>query len=301
MSQKIVPNLWFNHNAEEAVNFYVSVFPESSIISTARYPDASDEGLEDFQRDLASDILTIEFMLWGKRFTAINAGPEFSPSASTSFMVNFDPKYDAEASQHIDDVWQKLADGGTVRMELGEHPFSKRYGWVQDKYGYNWQLILTNPEGEDRPTIIPSLIFGGPVQGRACEARDYYLEVFKNAREGMVAEYPADTGPAKAGDVMFSDFQLEGEWFTAMDSGVEQDATFNEAVSFAVMCEDQDELDYYWSKLSAVPESEQCGWCKDKYGVSWQIVPKNMEELMTRPGAFKVLMNQKNIVIDEYG
>lgn len=151
--QKIVPNLWFDGNAEEAVDFYLSVFPNGKLLTKTYYPKSTEEGLEDFQLGLAGKVLTVEFELEGTHYTAINAGPEFK---------------------------------------------------------------------------------------------------------------------------------------------------FTEAVSFAVMCKDQQEIDYYWEKLSSVLESEQCGWCKDKYGFSWQIVPQNIEELMSQPGAYKVMMKQKKIIIDEY-
>lgn len=151
--QKITPNLWFNGNAREAAEFYVSVFPDGRIVSTEYYPDSAEEGLADFQLDMAGKPLTVEFEIGGTRYVAINAGPEF---------------------------------------------------------------------------------------------------------------------------------------------------TFSESVSFAVNCKDQAEIDYYWEKLSAVPESEQCGWCKDKFGLSWQIVPENMNELMKKPGAYKTLMNQYKIIVAEY-
>lgn len=151
--QKITPNLWFNHNAQEAVDYYLSVFPDSKIISTEYYPKSEAEGLADFQKDLAGKVLTIEFELKGMNFTAINAGPEFK---------------------------------------------------------------------------------------------------------------------------------------------------FNEAVSFAVACKDQEEIDYYWNKLSSNPKSEQCGWCKDKFGLSWQIVPEDAKELMNRPNAFANLMNMKKIEISKF-
>lgn len=153
MSQTITPNLWFDGNAKEAVDFYVSVFPDGKILSIEHYPNSTEEGLADFQKGLAGKVLTVEFELLGTRFVAINAGPEF---------------------------------------------------------------------------------------------------------------------------------------------------TFNEAVSFTVPCKDQAEIDYYWEKLSKVPESEQCGWCKDQYGLSWQIVPENMAEIMQKPGAFATLMGQHKIVIGEY-
>lgn len=151
--QNIVPNLWFDGNAKEAADFYVSVFPDGKIIGTEYYPKTAEEGLADFQLEMAGKVLTVEFELRGMRFVAINAGPEFR---------------------------------------------------------------------------------------------------------------------------------------------------FNEAISFQVNCKDQAEIDYYWEKLSAVLESEQCGWCKDKYGLSWQIVPENMAELMQKPDAFKTLMKQHKIVIAEY-
>ena len=151
--QQIVPNLWFDGDASEAVDYYVSVFPDGKILGGSSYPNSADEGLADFQQELAGKALTVDFEIMGTRFTAINAGPEFK---------------------------------------------------------------------------------------------------------------------------------------------------FNEAVSFVVPCKDQSEIDYYWERLSAVPESEQCGWCKDKYGLSWQIVPENMEELMQKPDGFKTLMNQHKIVIAEY-
>ena len=150
MVKNITPNLWFDGNAKEAEGFYVSVFPDSKIVSTTNYPHV---GLADFQKELAGKVLTIEFELMGNKFMVINAGPEFK---------------------------------------------------------------------------------------------------------------------------------------------------FNESVSFAVPCKDQAEIDYFWEKLSSVPESEQCGWCKDKYGLSWQIVPENMGELMSRPNAFAHMMEMKKIIIDMF-
>lgn len=146
----ITPNLWFDHNAKEAVDFYVSVFPDSKILSTSYYPT---EGLADFQKEYAGKELTIEFELSGNRFTAINAGSEFK---------------------------------------------------------------------------------------------------------------------------------------------------FNEAVSFSIPCKDQEEIDYYWEKLSRVPEAEQCGWCKDQFGLSWQVVPENTEELLKRPDAFQHMMQMKKLVIADF-
>lgn len=300
MAQKITPNLWFDGNAKEAVDFYVAAFPGGKVISTTYYPNSAEEGLADFQLDMAGKVLTVEFELGGLRFTAINAGPEFQFNPSISFMVNFDPSQDEQAREHLDALWEKLVDGGEVLMPLDTYPFSKRYGWVKDRHGLTWQLILTDPEGEPRPFIIPALLFAGKNTNHAEEAMNLYLSVFKDSKQGTVARYSEDTGPAKAGSLMFADFVLAGQWFAAMDSAVEQDHTFNNAISLAVTCKDQAEIDYFWEKLSTVREAEQCGWCVDEHGVSWQIVPENMEELMKKPGAFASMMQMKKIIIANF-
>lgn len=146
--------------------------------------------------------------------------------------------------------------------------------------------------------IIPNLWFAG----NASEAVEFYTSVFKDSRVLSTAYYPkeglADFQKDFAGKVLTVDFELLGQRFVAINAG--NDFKFTEAISMAVMCKDQAEIDYYWSQLSAVPSSEQCGWCKDKYGLSWQIVPENMEELMQKPGAFATMLTQKKIVIAEY-
>lgn len=300
MEQKMTPNLWFDGNAKEAAEFYTSLFPDSKVTSTSYYPNTREEGLADFQLTMAGKELTVEFSLSGYHFTAINAGPEFKFNPSISFMVNFDPSRDEQAREHLDELWNKLIDGGEALMQLDEYTFSKRYGWVKDRYGLTWQLILTNAEGEPRPLIVPSLMFSGANTNHAEEAMNFYVSIFDDAKVGTVARYGQDTGPAQANSLMFADFMLAGQWFAAMDSGVEQNFTFNEAISLSVTCKDQAEIDYFWGKLSAVPESEQCGWCKDKYGVSWQIVPANIEELMKKPGAFATMMQMKKLVIEDF-
>ena len=214
---------------------------------------------------------------------AISAGPLFKFNPSISFMVNFDPSQYTDARKRIDEVWEKLSDGGKALMPIDKYPFSERYGWIQDKYGVSWQLIFTNPEGEERPLIIPSLLFVTEGCDKTEEATDFYLSVFKNAKRGAIARYPAGSESNKEGSIMFTDFTLEGQWFAAMDGSSDMHKfNFNEAISLMVYCKDQKEIDYYWEKLSAVPESEQCGWLKDKYGVSWQIVPTAMDEMMSK-------------------
>ncbi len=268
-SQKIIPHLWFDKEAHDAAKFYTTVFPESKITNIRELKDTPGGGSE-----------IISFQLWRRPFMAISAGPYFQINPSISFMVNFDSSRLERAAEQLEEVWHRLAEGGRVLMPLDSYPFSRRYGWVEDKYGLSWQLILTNPEGEERPEIIPSFLFTGEVHGKAEEAIDFYVSVFKNAKKGHIARYPKGMEPDQEGSVMFADFMIENQWFAAMDSGRNHDFHFNEAVSFIVNCGTQEEIDYYWKKLSAVPESEQCGWLKDKFRVSWQIVPAELEEMM---------------------
>ena len=295
--QKIVPNIWCNGNAAEVVDFYVSAFPDSEILGRTRYPT---EGLADFQQGMAGEDMVIDFSLGGVRLTAINAGPEFVPTPMLSFLVNFDPSRDDGAPQRLDQLWQRLAEGGTVLMELGEYGFSKRYGWVRDRYGVSWQLILTDPAGEPRPFLVPALMFANANVNRAEEAVEFYTSVFPDSRIGTLARYPQAQGEVREGALMFGEFAVGEEWFAAMDSPVPHEFDFNEGISLLVECDDQAEVDYFWEKLSRVPEAEQCGWCKDQFGVSWQVVPGGMEELIDKPGNFAAMMKMKKIVLAEF-
>ena len=267
--QKITPHLWFDKEAKEAAEFYTSLFTNSKVTSTTTITGTPSGD---------TDIVTFE--LRGQPFMAISAGPLFKFNPSVSFIVNFDPSREKDAKENIDVVWEKLLQGGTVLMPLQEYPFSKRYGWLQDKYGLSWQLILTDPEGEERPEIVPSLLFVGDKCGKAEEAINFYLSIFKDSKMGALLRYGKGAEPDKEGTVMFADFKLLDLWFAALDSAREHNFSFNEAISFMVYCDTQEEIDYYWEKLSAVPEAEQCGWLKDKYGVSWQIIPTVMDEMM---------------------
>ncbi|SEC41420.1 VOC family protein [Paenibacillus sp. GP183] len=270
-NQNIVPHLWYDKEANEAAEFYASIFPDSKITNITTLHDTP-----------SGDSDVVSFELWGQKFMAISAGPLFKFNPSVSFIVNFDPSREKDAREKINEVWNKLSEGGTALMPLDKYPFSERYGWIQDKYGLSWQLIFTNTEGEERPTIVPSLMFVGDKCGKAEEAINFYLSVFKNSKQGLIARYPQGMEPDKEGTIMFSDFMLENQWFAAMDSAREHKFSFNEAISFMVYCDKQKEIDYYWDKLTAVPDAEQCGWLKDKYGLSWQIVPREMNETMSK-------------------
>lgn len=144
--QKIVPNLWFDGNAKEAVDYYVSVFPDSSVLSTVNYPT---EGLADFQQGLAGQVLTIEFTLFGQRFLAINAGSEFKFNEAVSFMIN------CENQEEIDYYWEKLSHSSE----------NEQCGWCKDKFGLSWQVTPTNidqrmtgPDGAYNPKAFAAMM-----------------------------------------------------------------------------------------------------------------------------------------------
>jgi predicted 3-demethylubiquinone-9 3-methyltransferase (glyoxalase superfamily) len=268
---QITPHLWFDNNAKEAAEFYVSAFPDARVTSASVIHDTP-----------SGDCDIVSFELSGQRFMAISAGPLFKFNPSVSFMVNFDPAKDADARARLDQLWERLSEGGSVLMPLDAYPFSQHYGWIQDRYGISWQLILTNPDGDRRPGIIPALMFTRDVFGRAEEAIEFYCSVFKESKRGITAHYPKGMEQAPESAVMFADFFIGNTWLVAMDGAGAHDFTFNEAISLLIPCDSQAEIDYYWEKLSADPQSEQCGWLKDRFGLSWQVWPTAIGDMMSK-------------------
>jgi predicted 3-demethylubiquinone-9 3-methyltransferase (glyoxalase superfamily) len=268
--EKITPHLWYDKEANEAAQLYMSIFPDSKKISGVTLHDTPSGD---------ADVVTIE--LAGQEFTLLNGGPLFKFNPSISFMVCCDSK------EEVEELWGKLNNGGEALMELGEYSFSEKYGWTADKFGLSWQIMYMG----ERPItqkIIPTFMFVGDVCGQAEEAINHYISIFKNSEIGPIMRYPAGPGPDKEGTIMHAGFSLEGQDFAAMDSAVEHGFQFNEAISLMVHCETQEEIDYYWDKLTAVPESEQCGWLKDKFGVSWQIVPTAMDKMFAQQDPAKM-------------
>jgi predicted 3-demethylubiquinone-9 3-methyltransferase (glyoxalase superfamily) len=278
--QKIIPHLWFDKEAKEAAEFYTSVFDGSRINSITQIPDTP-----------SGDAEIVSFRVMGYDFIAISAGPVFRINPSISFHAR------CRTVEEVKRLWQKLSEGGTVMMELGEYPFSRKYGWIQDRFGVSWQVIHT--EGDFKQRIVPALMFVGDVCGKAEEFAGFHASVFAEANKEVVLRYEKGEEPDKEGTVKYMHFFLEGQEFAAMDSARMHNFRFNEAVSFIVNCSDQKEIDYFWRKLSAVPEAEQCGWVKDKFGVSWQITPANMGELLGRnpEKTTPVMLQMKKIII----
>jgi predicted 3-demethylubiquinone-9 3-methyltransferase (glyoxalase superfamily) len=257
---EIAPHLWFDTEAVEAAEFYTSLFEGSEIVSvrTLRFTPSGE-----------CDV--VAFTLAGQHFQAISAGPLFTFNPSISFTINCGTK------DEVDALWSKFNDGGETLMPLDSYPFSERFGWTNDRYGLSWQITL-GPDAAQK--IVPSFLFVGDVNGRTEEAVDFYTSVFGDTKVDHIVKRGPGQEPDAEGSVLHAGFTIEGYDFTAMDSAADHRFGFNEAVSLIVLCDTQDEIDRYWKALSAVPESEQCGWLKDRFGVSWQIVPRAMDKMM---------------------
>jgi predicted 3-demethylubiquinone-9 3-methyltransferase (glyoxalase superfamily) len=262
--QKIVPFLWFNEETEEAVNLYTSIFKNGKVGELRRFS-------EDVPGPKGK-VITETFELAGLQFMALNGGPEFSFTPATSFFVY------CETEEEIDTLWQQLSQGGTALMELGPYPFSEKFGWVMDRFGLSWQLNLVRQAQK----VFPFLLFVGDQHGRVEEAIRFYTSLFKNSSIDLIDRFGPDQGEPE-GAVMHARFTLAGQEFMAMESAAAHQFTFTPAVSFFVNCENQAEVDYFWERLSAGGKKDQCGWLTDQFGVSWQIVPTILGELMGDP------------------
>ena len=293
----LTPNIWFAGDAEDGAALYARALPATRITRTDRYPT---EGLLPFQEPLAGKVLTIQLDGPGCDLVLINAGPEFRPTPASSFTVTFGAADDTDAVAALDAAATALADGGRVLMPLQRYPFSDRYTWVEDRYGVSWQLTVAFPDAPAEPSIVPTLLFGGPAQDRAAEAIAEWTGLIPGSEVVRTVPYDEATGPAAAGAVMFAEIRLADQRVYVMDAGSAQDTTFTPAVSYQLACPDQAEIDRVWAVLSTVPEAEQCGWLADRYGMSWQIVPANLAELMTRPNAYEHMMEMKKLVIADF-
>lgn len=252
MKNPIYPCLWFDGNAKEAANFYCSIFRNSKI--TTDTP------------------MVVNFDLGGQKFMGLNGGPNYTPNASVSFFAIF------ETLEEVEEAWEKLSEGGSILMPLDKYDWSEKYGWVQDRFGISWQLAFGKMQ-EVGQNFTPTLMFTGNQAGKAEDAIHFYTSVFDNSSVVGILKYTAEDHDVE-GTVKHAQFTVNKSVFMAMDSSLPHSFSFNEAISFVVNCEDQGEIDYYWEKLSEGGEEGRCGWLKDRYGVSWQIIPAVLGELM---------------------
>ena len=265
INQKIIPFLWFDNKAEQAATFYTNIFNDSKINSISYYnaESASDSGVPE------GTAMTVDFILEGQHFAALNGGPVFEITPAISLFINCDDEHE------INTLWEKLSEGGTTLMELNKYPFSDKFGWLKDQFGVTWQLMI----GNSMQKIIPFLMFTGKYYGMAEEAMNFYISLFEQS--GIIhIEHSESSDINKT--VKHALFSLNEQEFMAIDSKG-HDFTFTPAFSLVVNCETQEEIDHFWNKLTegADENAQQCGWLQDRFGVSWQIVPTALGKLIS--------------------
>lgn len=270
--------LWFNDQAEEATKFYNQLFPGANLGKTSRY---SKTGSQVSGQQEAS-VMTVEIDLPGCKILALNGGPLFKFTAATSFFVL------CESEVQINVFWEHL--NTQPRMPLGEYPWARKYAWTADKFGVEWQLMLADSSFK----VTPSLLFVNKLYGRGHEALNFYMSIFDNSEIKMMAE--------EAHHIAHCRFTLGDQEITLMEGAGEHALTFSPAFSLVVTCENQEEIDYYWNKLSQNGQESQCGWLTDQFGLSWQIVPAQMAQIMSSnkaEQAMQALLKMKKIEIAE--
>lgn len=268
--QKIIPSIWFDNNALNAFQLYTSTFPNSQI--------------------LAEQAITVHAAINNINFVGINGGPQFRPNATISFMYTFDDKHT------LAEAWNKLLAKGKVLMPLEAYPWSEFYGWLEDEFGVHWQFYFGDLNNVNQQAVCPTLMFSQDQQGQCAKALAFYASIFNDFHSQGVLHY-AD-GPME-GQVQHAQFIINGFTMMAMDSGVPQISSFNEGISFALLCSDQAAIDYYWHAFTQAGQEGNCGWCKDPFGVSWQIIPHNMDTLLQNPNAIQNMLKMKKIIISD--
>lgn len=280
---KFATCLWFDNQAEEAANFYTSVFENSRVTNVARYGKAGAQ----MSGQKEGNVMVVDFTIENQEIQGLNGGPIFKPTASFSYVIS------CKNEDELNKKWKKLSDGGTIRMALDKYPWAEKYGWTSDRYGVEWQLTL-NPSPNK---ITPSLLFVNDLYGKGDDALKFYTSIFPNSKINMAAHDDKD------GHVMYAEFTLGGQTFSLMEGPGKHDHTFTNGNSIVVHCDSQKEIDLYWDQLSVGGTIEECGWLKDKFGVSWQIVPSTMATIMPDPiKADKVMaamMGMKKLDMDK--
>ncbi|HFK5554593.1 TPA: VOC family protein [Elizabethkingia anophelis] len=252
MNNDIFPCLWCNGDAKESAEFYCQVFGGKITVDTP---------------------VVINIELFGQKLMLLNAGPQFEKNPSISFLIN------CASEEDVQHYWDQLSEGGMVLMELDSYPWSKKYGWLKDKYGTTWQLYFGEMQ-EQR--LVPTLMFMHRNNGKAMEAMEFYTSTFPESKiEGVLKYKDGGENGEDPENVQHAQFVINNYMLSCMDSSLDHKFDFNEGISLVIMTNDQKETDHLWNTLiSGGGRESMCGWLKDQYGVSWQIVPKKLIELM---------------------
>jgi len=276
MKELITPCLWFDGQAKQAGSFYCSLFANAKIVAQ-------------------SPVVT-EIEISGQNITLLNGGPMYQPNASISLF------YICETEEEINRIWNAFAKEGNVLLPLDKYEWSQKYGWINDPYGISWQLSLGKIE-EVGQKITPCLMFVGNQYGRAEEAIQHYSSIFKNPELDGVLRYGNNESPDQEGKVKHAQLGLNGQKFMFMESAQSHDFTFSEGISLTIHCETQEDIDYYWKKLTQNGEESMCGWLKDKFGVSWQVIPNILGKIMSDPNkagkAAQAFMEMRKLDIEK--
>jgi predicted 3-demethylubiquinone-9 3-methyltransferase (glyoxalase superfamily) len=257
MESSIYPCIWFDGKAQEAAELYCSAFKNSSITS--------------------SNPMVVIFEIMGKKFMGLNGGSNYKPNPSISFFTTCTSK------EELDAAWNLLIEDGQALMPIDKYPWSNHYGWLQDKYGVSWQLTLGSPEEQQpKPDIFPSLLFTGAQNGKAEAAINFYTSLFENSKVEVISKYQAGEHDIED-HIKFAQFTVDGQRISVMDSSHNHAFTFSPGISLVVNCDTQEQIDYLWLNLTEGGTADRCGWCQDSYGVSWQVVPTILGQLMSDP------------------
>jgi len=278
MNNDIFPCLWYDGDAKQSAEFYCKVFDGKITADTP---------------------VVMNIDLFGQKIMLLDGGPQFEKNASVSFMVI------CESEDEVQKSWDQLMDGGMALMPLDSYPWSKKYGWVRDKFGVTWQIFLGEKQNDQK--IVPTLMFIHQNNGKAMEAMEFYTQTFPNSNIGNVLQYK-DGGEANEvpENVQHAHFVIDRYNLFCMDNSYDHKFDFNEGISMVVMTDDQEQTDHLWNTLTSDGGRESmCGWLKDKYGFSWQIVPKKLIQLMSDPDQEKAqkvvqaMMKMQKIVIKD--
>ncbi|MCT3807293.1 hypothetical protein CMU40_03760 [Elizabethkingia anophelis] len=252
MNNDIFPCLWCNGDAKESAEFYCQVFGGKITVDTP---------------------VVINIELFGQKLMLLNAGPQFEKNPSISFLIN------CASEEDVQHYWDQLSEGGMVLMELDSYPWSKKYGWIKDKYGTTWQLYFGEMQ-EQR--LVPTFMFMHRNNGKAMEAMEFYTSTFPESKiEGVLKYKDGGENGEDPENVQHAQFVINNYMLSCIDSSLDHKFDFNEGISLVIMTNDQKETDHLWNTLiSGGGRESMCGWLKDQYGVSWQIVPKKLIELM---------------------
>ncbi len=254
MKNTINPCLWFDENAKEAADFYCANLQDAHILN--------------------ENSLVVNFEAAGYKFTCLNGGPQFKGNPSISFY------YVCESKEEFLTLWNELKKEGKVLMPIAAYEFSDMYGWVEDRFNISWQLMLGKVH-EVGQKITPCFNFVDEQYGKAEDAIEFYCSVFKGSEVDGILRYGSNEPPNTEGYIRHAQFCLLGQKFMVMENNKAHDFNFNEAVSLIINCTTQEQIDYYWNKLTQGGNESVCGWLRDKFGVSWQVIPVVLEELMS--------------------